>query len=359
MSAPGRGPSVAILLPSLKFGGAERVALTLARALTARGCRVTILLMSFEGELLGEAQREWEVVDLKCGRTKLLPGRLATYLGASPTDILLSSFWKLNLCACLARVRFPRLRLLLWEHAHPSASPNNSNFLFATSASIFYRLATRIVCVSSGVARDVLALTIGLRRKIVVISNPVPPPTSAAPRVAPAVKQIAWVGRLDQEKNPRLMIEAFAMIADRIDADLLFIGDGEMRAELVAMAGRSGLADRIRFAGFQTDPGVLLSNCELLVSTSDWEGFGNVLVEALHHGLPIVSTDSGGGAEDIIDGSNFGTMVPRGDARAVGEAIIAELSAPRDADHQRSGARRFLPDAIARQFLAAAGFGDL
>lgn len=349
-------PRIAILLPSLLFGGAERVSLTLARALTALGCEVSILLMSHQGELLAEAEREWPVIDLRCERTKYLPRRLADYVAANPTDLLLSSFWKLNLCACLVRLRLPKLRVLVWEHSHPSASRNSPDLLYAPSASLLYRLAAKVICVSSGVARDVAGLTAGLNSRIQVISNPVPPPLATVTRApSDGRRRIAWVGRLSRAKNPALMIEAFCLLASRSDAELLFIGDGDLRRELEAMSARSGLGERICFAGFQQDPGELLARCDLLALTSDWEGFGNVLVEAMYHGLPVVSTDSGGGVDDIIQGSTYGTIVPRGDAPALADAILAELADPRPPEHQKEGARRFEPSRIAAQFLAAAG----
>lgn len=349
------GPRVAILLPCLIFGGAERAVLTLARALTQLGCRVSILLLSHEGQLLEEAQREWRVVDLQCQRTKYLPQRLVAYLSANPTDVLLSNFWKLNLCACIVRTRFPRLRLLLWEHGHPSASRNSPNILFAASASILYRMATKVICVSSGVAHDVLNLTLGLKSRVIVINNPVPPTEPTPRRSRSGVKRIAWVGRLHEEKNPRLLIDAFVLVASEVDAELLFIGDGVMRAELEAMSAQSGVGERIIFAGFLNKPNELLVDCDLLVSTSNWEGFGNVLVEAMYSGLSVVSTDSGGGVDDIIGESMYGSIVPRGDARALAQSIVTELACPRDPEQQKRGARRFLPRTIAAQFIAAAG----
>lgn len=349
------GPRIAILLSSLVFGGAERVSLSLARALTALGYQVSILLMRYQGELLGEAQREFEVIDLQCERTKYLPGRLVAYLLANPTDLLLSSFWKLNLCACIVRLRFPRLRLLLWEHAHPSASPNSPSLLFGLSASILYRMATKIICVSTGVAQDVLSLTLGLKSRVTVINNPIPPPEPEVRRSRSGIKRIAWVGRLNQEKNPRLLIDAFVLIAGEIDAELLYIGDGPMRAVLEQISARSGVGERIRFAGYQHRPADFLVDCDLLVLTSDWEGFGNVLVEALYCGLGIISTDSGGGVDDIIDGSRYGAIVPRGNAPALAQCIKDEFANTREPERQKEGAARFLPMTIADQFIAAAG----
>lgn len=111
---------VALLLPSLKFGGAERVAVNLARALSALGVTVDMLLMSHQGEFLAEAERYCQVVDLQCDRTYKLPGKLLSYFQMRHPDVLLSSFWKLNLCACLARLLHWRTKVLLWNTRRPA-----------------------------------------------------------------------------------------------------------------------------------------------------------------------------------------------------------------------------------------------
>src|SRR4051812_39502663 len=113
---------VAILLPSLKFGGAERVSITLARQLKEADLAIEFVLMSKEGELLNDAASEFNIRDLRCRRTYQLPMRLHGYLRESQPDVLICSFWKLNLCACLARLLTPKVKLLLWEHSPPSRS---------------------------------------------------------------------------------------------------------------------------------------------------------------------------------------------------------------------------------------------
>jgi glycosyltransferase involved in cell wall biosynthesis len=348
--------SVAILLSSLKFGGAERVALSLARAFRATGIDVRILVMSMEGEFLAEAEQEFEVVDLACDRTRKLPLRLVKHLSAHNSDILLSSFWKLNLCACIARLLVPNLVLLLWEHSPPSVSKNSPRFLYALTASLLYRMARRVICVSGGVYEDVARWTVGLRSRLTVIHNPIPPPPVSLnlPASRSGRKRIAWVGRLDDPKNPMLLLDAFAMIASRIDAGIVYVGDGPQRSQLEQRCIDLGIEDRVQFAGFVDSPYRILADCDLLVLTSDREGFGNVLVEAMHCGLAVVATDCGRGVHEIILDSKYGKIVPTRDPEALAEAIEQALAGPTDPSEQIVGGRRFLPAAIAQQFLAAA-----
>lgn len=344
---------IAILLPVLTYGGAERVAINLAHALRALGWEVVFLVMTGRGELFEQTRAEFPVVNLACDRTRKLPGKLARYLAEHPVDILLSNFWKLNLCACLAVLGRRRVQLLLWEHSPPSLSRNSPSLLYAVSASILYRAARAVVCVSTGVRDDVARLTVGLASRLRMIYNPIPAP-APTPRTSQArANSVAWVGRLEDPKNPGLLIEALPLLAE--DVRILYIGDGSSRPALEQRALALGVADRVTFAGFVPDPAPLIATCSLIALTSDREGLPTVLIEALHLGLRAVATDCGRGVHEILE-PDYGTIVAKNDPAALAGAIMMELSGVPDRNAQKQGAARFAPDQIARQFLAAAGY---
>lgn len=342
---------IAFVLSSLKFGGGERVVLSLASALQAEGYAIDILLMSCEGEYLAEAQARYNVVDLRCDRTWKLPLRLVAYLRRERPSAIISSFWKLNVCACIARCVCPWVKLAVWEHSPPSNSRNSPAWLYAISASTLYRAATAVVAVSSGVAADVCRITWGLRRRVRTIWNPIPQPVGLPPPHTRG-RKIVWVGRLQHPKNPGLMLEAFAMLPGAEGYMLEYVGDGPLRVELQARASTLGLQGRITFVGFQKDPYPFIANADLLVLSSDREGFGNVLVEALQVGLRVVSTDCGQGVHDILEG-RYGTIVPAKNPAKLAAAICHEFSAEHDPKVQVAAAQRFEPRIIAAQFLQA------
>lgn len=348
---------IALLLPSLKFGGAERVALNLAKALKELGVQVDILLMSSEGEFLPEATTHFNVIDLECDKTYKLPGKLLKYLIRHRPAVLLSSFWKLNLCSCLVRMLFPVFRLLLWEHSPPSKSKNSPKWLYAISASIAYQLASKVIAVSTGVYDDIASWTFGLRRKLIVIFNPIIPPTPdllLQQHKRGDTNQVIWVGRLDEPKNPGLLLEAFALLPPECKATLVFVGDGRLRPELDQRCKALGVQARVSFVGFQANPYDLMAVSDLLVLSSDREGLGNVLIEAMYCGLRIVSTDCGAGVHDILLDNRYGTIVSPKDEYAMAMAIEAELKTQHSPQDQMNGAQRFLPGVIVQQFIAAA-----
>lgn len=346
---------IALLLPSLKFGGAERVALNLAKALKECGAQMDLLLMSYEGEFLDEAEKNFNVINLKCNKTYKLPYRLLAYFSKHRPDVLLSSFWKLNLCACLAKTLFPSLNLLLWEHSPPSKSKNSPKWLYAVTASIAYQFANKVVAVSTGVYNDVDRWTCCLRRKLIVIFNPITPPD---PRLisqpgSSQTKQVVWVGRLDDPKNPGLLLEAFALLPAECKATLVFVGDGRLKPELEQRSGTLGLNGRVRFFGYHANPYKVMAASDLLVLSSDREGLGNVIVEALYCGLRVVSTDCGKGIHDILLENQYGSIVPCNDKFSMALAIENELKTYHAAQDQINGAQRFLPQVVVQQFLAA------
>jgi glycosyltransferase involved in cell wall biosynthesis len=346
---------IALLLPSLKFGGAERVVINLAKALKESGVQVEILLMSEQGEFLAEAQSQFKVVDLRCNKTYKLPGKLLLYFIKQRPTVLVSSFWKLNLCSCLARMLFPSVKLILWEHSLASKSKNSPKWLYAISASVFYRLANKIVTVSTGVFNDVCRCTVGLRHKTVVIFNPITPPKQnlLSGRTPRDIKQLIWVGRLDEPKNPSLMLEAFNLLPIDIKANLLIVGDGRLRLELEQRCKDLGLQSRVRFWGYHANPYEVMAASDLLVLSSDREGLGNVIIEALFCGLRVVSTNCGEGIQDILLDNFYGTIVPCNDKYALALAIENELKTPHLPQIQKNGAERFLPKVVAQQFLSA------
>jgi len=345
---------IAFVLPSVKFGGAERVALNLAAALSDEGYAIDFLLMRHEGEFLAEAQQRFNVVDLRCNRTWKLPLLLWRYLWQTRPTAFISSFWKLNLCACVARAFAPSTKLLVWEHSPPTRS--SPAWLYALSTSVFYRLATRVVVVSSGVAADVLQNTMGLGNKVSTIFNPITPPKNVVRFVKRSMgRKIIWVGRLDMPKNPGLMLEAFALLPKVVGYTLAFVGEGRLRPLLEQRASDLGLEQNVYFRGFKKNPYDCMADADLLVLSSDSEGLPSVLIEAMYAGLRVVSTDCGVGIHDILQNQRYGAVVPTNNALALASAIEIELNKPYDKNAQIAGAQRFAPELIAGQFLQAMG----
>ena len=131
----------------------------------------------------------------------------------------------------------------------------------------------------------------------------------------------------------------------------MFVGDGAGRAALESLAKDLGVSDRVTFAGFHADPTAFYKTADVFALSSDYEGFGNVIVEALACGTPVVSTDCPSGPAEILDGGRHGTLVPVDDEVALAQALGKSLSDSPDSDALRGRAAEFSPERAARLYL--------
>src|SRR5690606_26732556 len=132
---------------------------------------------------------------------------------------------------------------------------------------------------------------------------------------------------------------------------LCILGEGEERPRLQALVDALGLDGRLLLPGYQSDPAPWYAHADLFVLSSDHEGFGNVIVEALEQGVPVVSTDCPSGPREILEGGKYGTLVPVGDAAALASAIDDALSREHNHDALKRRAQDFSVDKAADAYL--------
>ena len=363
----GGSSRIAILLPDLRGGGAERVMVDLAREFLRCGHNVEFVLMQATGDFLAEAQREFSVVDLSTPRMRNVLPALVRYMRRRRPDALMVAMWPLTVIAPLAaRVAGFRGKVLISEHAILSQQYSLLGALhriaLRASAYVAYRLASMRVGVSHGTGADMASLSHMPLERFTIIHNPVRPaipPASDTLSAAHALwatdgPRILTVGNLKSEKNHPLLLRAFAKMPRR-DAVLMLLGRGENELGLRALASKLGIADRVIFAGFHADPSPFYATADLFALSSDHEGFGNVIVEALSFGLPVVSTNCPSGPAEILQGGRFGQLVPVGDAPALARAMTSALNAQADRDILLRRAADFAPEIAARKYLDLLG----
>jgi glycosyltransferase involved in cell wall biosynthesis len=356
-------PRIAMLMPDLRGGGAERVQLALARQFLAPGFAVDLLVMRTSGELRDAVPEGVRLVDLQAPRTRQLLPALRRWLAAEEPDALMAAMWPLTSIAILARrLSGAKTRILVSDHNNLVAQHAHRGrayrWLMAASMRATYGAADARVAVSAGIA-DGLARLSGLSRpSFTVIHNPVEQQGAADPAFdaeaawgVPPGARILTVGRMKPQKNHALLLSAFGRL-DRPDTRLAILGDGRSRAETLARIEKLGLSGRVLTPGFVADPRPWMASADLFVLSSDYEGFGNVLVEAFGAGLPVVSTDCPSGPAEILDHGRYGALVPVGDADALASAIDAALASAHDRAALVRRAAEFAPDVAARRYLA-------
>jgi glycosyltransferase involved in cell wall biosynthesis len=158
-------------------------------------------------------------------------------------------------------------------------------------------------------------------------------------------------GRLARQKDFRTLIRAFARVHAERHYRLVILGEGNDRAPLEALAVKLGLKDDIDLPGFVTNPFAYMSKAALFVLSSAWEGFGNVLAEAMALGVPVVSTDCPSGPREILQDGRYGPLVPVGDACALAKAMIDVLDHPPEKAFLQSASERFRVDKCGEAYL--------
>ena len=360
-----KSPQIAILLPNLNGGGAERVAVNLANSFAERGYVVDMVLMAAKGEFLADLVPEIRLIDLQVKRFRgaLMP--LVRYLRWAQPDAVLVNMWPLTVISLWARTlaRIPT-RVVVAEHTTWSRD--------AIVGSVFGRWKVRttmhrtfpqadgIVTVSQGAAGDLAGFANLDRNAITVIYNPVVGGEIGSTSVPLAPDgwwsgthhRVLAVGNLSPIKDYATLLAAFAQLRQQVDARLLIFGEGSCRPALQEQARQLDIEGSLFMPGFVKDPSPYYQRADLHVLSSTGEGFGNVIVEALAAGTPVVSTDCQSGPSEIFCDGKFGRLVPVGDAVALAAAMAESLAATHDTDALRARAQDFSVDKAVDQYEA-------
>lgn len=334
-------------IASLRGGGAERVFVLMANELASRGHDVTLFTWNAEGPNAALRSPAVKLINLSFAihgegysKADTLKGVVqgARVLRRLAPDAVFSAPEFANLLMAVALL-LARSRAKFFPSFHAAAS-HTSNRIGARLAGYLSSLvaarATSAIAVSEGVGGDLVANGFS-RSKVTVINNPLPSPAPLREHNYPWQAElkamgdgpvIVTAGRLVAVKDHRTLLQAFATLRASRDARLVIFGEGPLDAELRAYAGEIGIAQDVLFAGYVDDPAACYAVADLFALSSTSEGFGNVLVEAMAAGVPVVSTDAPHGPREILGDGRFGSLVPVGDANALAEAMGRMLDRP-------------------------------
>lgn len=166
---------------------------------------------------------------------------------------------------------------------------------------------------------------------------------------------VVALGRLSRQKDFPTLLQAIALLQPERPCRLVILGEGDARPALEAQVRELGLEGRVDLPGFRANPYPELARADCLALSSAWEGFGNVLVEALALGVPVAATDCPSGPREILADGRYGPLVPVADAAALAEAIRGQLDDPvRPADPDEAVAA-YRPERVAERYLEVMG----
>jgi glycosyltransferase involved in cell wall biosynthesis len=345
-------------------GGAERVSVVLANALSKRGHEVFFVASRETGPNRSLVDPDVPVIVPKAHSALASLFSLVRIIRERRPDVVMAHQTTRNVMGIAAHYLAPRrserivvgveyspidMRIRLWKRI-----ARRRLQLFA--ARLLYPLAEAIVSCSENTAVALNRFLRPFRANSVVLPDPViydgmversheePQHPWLRDKKTPV---IVALGRLELQKNYPLLIDAFAELARTRDVRLIIFGEGGLRDEIAARIAASGLQDRIDMPGYTQNPFAVLQTADVFVMSSLWEGLPTVAIEALFFGVPIVSTDNSTGIREILQDGRFGVLVPIGDPTALAQALARALDQPVDLQAMRDHAEQFRDSRVA------------
>ncbi len=385
---------IAMVIPSLAGGGAERTALRTAAGLAARGHKVDIVLFSPHVAYPREVPAAARLIVL-CGRrawagrdpsampadtewrperasllqgARLAAGLMREFPAAAPVLLRRAALGRARRLARYAASERPDMvfaNLPQAEHAafyaarlagpraFPPVVPVVRNVeppgtRHTQRRRLLFPSAAHVVAVSQGVAETVAGAAGVPEARLSVIYNPAAAPEALRRAEEPADHPwladggppvILAAGRLARQKDFPTLIEAFRRVLAERPCRLLILGEGPMRAELEGRVRALGLEAHAALPGWVENPWAFMARAALFVLSSRHEGFPGALVEALASGCPAVSTDCPAGPAEILE--DPGLLAPVGDPEALAGVMLRALARPADRAALRAKAARF------------------
>lgn len=356
-----RKKKIAFFIPSLNGGGAERMMVNKANYLSQQGYLVDLILIRKEGPYLPLVDPQVNIIDLKSSRAATSIFKLISYFKKDTPDVILSALTHINILTVIAKV-FSRKNIKVVVSQRNMYSPKLGrgvlNKLMHALAICCYKKADAVIAISDGV-KESLVNSLNMKPDSI---NTIYNPAYSLESVELSYEKpshywfslgtpvILSVARLEEVKDFSTLIKAFALLRKEINAKLIILGEGSERGKLESLINKMELQNDVDLVGFVDNPHAYMRAADLFVLSSKREGFGNVIVEAMACGTPVVSTNCSGPKEVLEDGK-WGRLVPVSDISALADAMKESLKHPSSVDVTER-AKAFSVEKIAQEYLA-------
>ena len=342
---------ICFIIPSMTGGGAERVTANLANRLDEMGHEVRIMMTASDdvayklNDAIAVEQIGERTHGSVMGRVQRIL-KLRKYFKSNKDTVYVSLPTDTNMFAVLASLFLP-VKLIISERNDPNQYGHKGlrDFLYRFAKKMVFQTEDARACYSKR-----------LQKVGKIIPNPICE-EKLENFSGERSKRFVVVGRLEPQKNHKLLLHAYAEVASMNKEYALYLyGKGSLEQELKELCVQLGIADRVHFEGFCSDVHKQIVDAAAYVLSSDYEGISNSLLEAMAMGMPVISTDCPiGGSRMLIENKKNGLLIPVGDRQALAEAmkyIIEQPDAAKDMGEEAMKVReRFSIQAIADTWL--------
>ena len=332
---------ILVVIPNLVMGGAERLTVYLLKYMDRKNFQLALCLFENKGELLKEVPRDVQVFSLgKKNRWSFLNliKQFNKIINAYKPDIVYTRMWYATTVVAFSKVFFKKRYLIIAneEHNHKRdvSAVEKLGFFKKQFMNWAHKKASLVLVPSKGVKKELVESYLIKYERIKVVYNSVDfkmindsltsKKITFCQNANKELPTIVAFGRLIKRKGFDDLLKAFRIIRREMKASLIVVGEGKERSNLQDLA-RKLFLNEVIFTGFLENPYVVLSQADIFVLSSHWEGFGNVIIEAMACGVPVISTRCSCGPDEIVTDGVNGLLVPVGDIEAMAEAILKLL----------------------------------
>lgn len=357
--------NLAFFLPDLGGGGAEKVFTNLINYIynNKKNIKIILFVNSFSGPNIKNIPPNIKIIEFANKNIIFSFIKLSIELKKNNIDYLISTVRGANIAAALSTFLYKK-NLWILREANTFTNPNHKQSFKDKIINLFcftlYNRADYIIANSPDTKKDLINNCFNLKEKeITILPNPVMPLQSYSKKIIISEKnnKIISVGRLVPQKNFTQLIKAISfLVRDDKSITLDIFGEGHLKDELENLISSLNCESNIKIYPYVENITEYYSNYNLFISNSKWEGFGNVLVEAMGAGIPIVSTDCPGGPQYIFptDSNMISLVSINSSDKELSLAIKKSLLLPytkEDAYHLIEHAKEFSLENICQKYL--------
>jgi glycosyltransferase involved in cell wall biosynthesis len=330
---------IVLFVPLLGGGGAEMVFVNLSNYFVSKGFDV-IFFYAYGNSFLNLLDKRVIIKPVAAGKyssiktinkvVRILKSydALCKLLKKEQPDYLLATVHESNMIAYLAHKKVAQRTKLILSMANIYRKSTLPFFLRPILKTAFKK-AQNLIANSPDTATSYKKFIGNDTLAVHVIGNPTFQENTNIQPLDFDFPYLLTVGRLESQKNQSLMIDAFYKVCSTNKTiKLIILGEGNLRGALEQQTKSLGLTNRVVFMGFVEDTSRYYSNAEAFILSSDFEGFGNVIVEAMSYGIPVISTDCPGGPNFIINKPTIGELCEMQNPEALSASILKVLHHP-------------------------------
>lgn len=321
-----KNEQIVFFLPNLKMGGAEKNIIEIANYISTKKENVKIIVIKDEGPLKSEIDSKIDLISLEASRSLFSLFPLIQKLNYLQPTHIVSTLTQANLILLIAEYFLKykpkitvRVECVLSKMVKDEKKEHKLFNIVPFLIRILFQKADEIISISNGVKIDLVNTYSIDPDKITTIFNPAI--SQSLSKIKDEEVDHDWfkskkcpivigVGRLTYQKGFDVLVKSFCEVRKKISCRLVILGEGPERNKIKKILSDFGMSEEAWLPGFVDNPYKYLSRADVFVLSSRYEGFGNVLVEAMACGLPVIATDCDSGPSEILNKGEYGTLIP-------------------------------------------------